>query len=116
MNAAVIVVCGGCGQKNRVPQGTTRNFVCGKCKVDLLQSNWNPASLFTARKAIFDTIQKAQLHEHEALKQMGEITIRRKRNLLVLLSDWLLAINDQSSLTQNCRDMAQAGGISLSEW
>lgn len=76
---------------------------------------YDPATIFAARKAIYDTVQTSQSEEHHVIARMGEVSINHKRQLLELLSTWLLS-QRQRTVPTTSQNLIAATGISLSEW
>ena len=76
---------------------------------------YDPAAIFAARKAIYDTVKTSQLEEHHAIARMGEVSIDHKRQLLELLSTWLLS-QRQRTVAVSSQNLLAATGVSLQEW
>lgn len=76
---------------------------------------YDPAAIFAARKAIYDTVKSSQSEEHDAIARMGEVSINHKRQLLELLSTWLLS-QKQRTVPVSSQNLLAATSISLQEW
>ena len=68
---------------------------------------------FNQRRQIYLAVQEIQRLEHEVFKRISDSTTKRKRELLEILSAWLL---DQKSESPNHRQVEMLSGCPMRTW
>jgi hypothetical protein len=82
---------------------------------EMSEDTFDPKVCFDSRKSILKAVKSSQLQEHAILKRINQVTIRHKRELLILISNWL-SIQTNITGSYDQIEMEEISDVSLLEW